>query len=66
MTGYAQRSWAGRYETLPAEVDIAFDSALEMFRAGVASHPDQAAIRYFDGTITRRELDELTDALAAG
>ncbi|KXO93275.1 Long-chain-fatty-acid--CoA ligase (plasmid) [Tsukamurella tyrosinosolvens] len=66
VPGAAQRPWAGRYETLPAEVDIAFDSALAMFRAGVASHPDQAAIRYFDGAITRRELDELTDALAAG
>src|SRR5829696_4638836 len=37
-----------------------------MFRAGVAKDPSAVALRYFDGVITRQELDELSDALAAG
>ncbi len=36
-----------------------------MFKASVARNPDGDAIRYFDGRITYRELDELTDAFAA-
>ena len=35
-----------------------------MFSASVARNPDGDAIRYFDGRITYRELDELTDAFA--
>ncbi len=37
-----------------------------MFEAGLAADPDGVALRYFDGVITRRELDEQSDALAAG
>src|SRR5829696_2995792 len=37
-----------------------------MFRAGVAKDPSAIALRYFDGVITRQELDELSDGLAAG
>src|SRR4051794_39867504 len=37
-----------------------------MFRAGVAKDPGAVALRYFDGVITRQELDELSDGLAAG
>lgn len=66
MSVYDEGPWRGRYDALPAEVPIEYPNALEMFRAGVRSHPNQVAIAYFDGRITRRELDELTDALAAG
>src|SRR3712207_5102272 len=37
-----------------------------MFRAGVARDPSAVALRYFDGTISRQELDEISDALASG
>lgn len=37
-----------------------------MFRAAVARNPDGDALRYFDGALTYRELDELSDAFAAG
>src|SRR3712207_9094092 len=43
-----------------------FDDALSMFRAGLARDPSGDALRYFDGVVSRRELDELSDALAAG
>jgi long-chain acyl-CoA synthetase len=36
-----------------------------MFAASVARNPDGDAVRYFDGRITYRELDELTDAFGA-
>ena len=66
MSDYDERPWLGRYDVLPADVTVEYSTALDMFRAAVASHPDQVALQYFDGTVTRRELDELTDALAAG
>src|SRR4051795_11827868 len=37
-----------------------------MTRATVAARPDDPAITYFDGTLTWRELDEQSTALAAG
>jgi long-chain acyl-CoA synthetase len=63
---YDERPWLALYGDQPADYTIEFDSALDMFRAGVARDPSGVALRYFDGSITRRELDELTDALAVG
>nr|WP_174268130.1 AMP-binding protein [Nocardioides zeae] len=37
-----------------------------MFRAGLAQEPDGVAVRYFDGVLTRAELDAQSDALASG
>ena len=56
---------AGLYGDQPAERQPEFDNALEMFRAGVAADPDGVAVRYFDGALTRQELDEQSDALAS-
>ncbi len=36
-----------------------------MFKAAVARAPDAPAIKYFDGVLTIRELDALSDALAS-
>ncbi len=67
MSVYDERPWLARYaEGQPADYEIEFDDALDMFRAGVERDPDGVALRYFDGSVTRRELDELSDALAAG
>ncbi len=66
MSVYDDRPWLARYGDAPADLDIEFDDALAMFRAGVAADPDGVALRYFDGSLTRRELDELSDGLAAG
>jgi len=43
-----------------------YGNGLEMFRAGLAADPSGAAVLYFDGVLSRRELDELSDALAVG
>ncbi|MEX5719075.1 AMP-binding protein [Geodermatophilus maliterrae] len=66
MSVYDERPWLALYGDQPADYAVEFDDALAMYRAGVAADPDGVALRYFDGTVTRRELDELTDGLAAG
>ncbi len=66
MSAYDDRPWLARYGDQPADYEIEFGDALSMFRAGVERDPDGVALRYFDGTVVRRELDEMTDALAAG
>jgi long-chain acyl-CoA synthetase len=66
VSDYDDRPWLARYGDQPADYAIEFDDALSMFRAGVDRDPDGVALRYFDGAVTRRELDETTDALAAG
>ncbi len=64
MSAYDERPWLARYGDQPADYDIQYETALDMYRAGAAAEPDQAAIKYFDGVLTRRELDETSDALA--
>ncbi len=66
MSDYDERPWLALYGDQPPDYDIEFDDALSMFRAGVAKDPGAVALRYFDGVITRQELDELSDGLAAG
>ncbi|MBC6459948.1 AMP-binding protein [Actinomadura sp. HBU206391] len=67
MSSYDERPWLARYDDgQPTEIEIEHTSALRMFAASVARDPDADIIRYFDGRITLRELDELSDAFAAG
>jgi long-chain acyl-CoA synthetase len=58
--------WLSQYSAgSEGDHEPAFDSALAMFAATVARNPDRDIIRYFDGRITARRLDELSDAFAA-
>jgi long-chain acyl-CoA synthetase len=67
MSSYDERPWLARYDAgQPADIELEYGSGLEMFAASVLRAPDTPIIRYFDGTITLRELDELTDAFACG
>jgi long-chain acyl-CoA synthetase len=67
MSIYDERPWLARYdEGQPHDITPEHTDALAMFRATVERNPDGDAIRYFDGRITYRELDELTDAFAVG
>src|SRR3954451_21639281 len=66
MSAYDERPWLARYGDQPADYEVEFDNALDMFEAGVARDPSAVALRYFDGVITRQQLDELSDALASG
>jgi long-chain acyl-CoA synthetase len=63
---YDERPWLARYDPgQPHDLEPEYPDALAMFAAAVRRNPDGDAIRYFDGRITYRELDELTDAFAA-
>ena len=63
---YDSKPWLARYAPgLPTHIEPEYTDALEMFRATVARDPDADIIRYFDGRLTRRELDEQSDAFAA-
>jgi long-chain acyl-CoA synthetase len=67
MTIYDERPWLARYdEGQPHDIEPEYTDGLAMFRAAVERNPDGDAIRYFDGRITLRELDALTDAFAVG
>jgi long-chain acyl-CoA synthetase len=67
MSIYDQRPWLARYDTgQPHDIEVEFGSVLEMFGATVQRDPGAPAIRYFDGALSRRELDELSGAFAAG
>jgi long-chain acyl-CoA synthetase len=66
MSAYDDRPWLALYGDQRADYDIEFDDALSMFRAGVAKDPSAVALRYFDGVLTRQELDDLSDGLASG
>ncbi|GAC1593139.1 MAG: hypothetical protein NVS3B21_13790 [Acidimicrobiales bacterium] len=65
MSAYDDRPWLGRYGDQPEAYTLEFDNALDMFRAGVARDPSAIALRYFDAEITRRDLDDMSDALAS-
>ena len=66
MSGYDERPWLGVYGDQPADYPVEFDDALSMFRDGLRRDPTGVALRYFDGSLDRRELDGLSDALASG
>ncbi|MCP2251673.1 long-chain acyl-CoA synthetase [Prauserella aidingensis] len=67
MGVYDEKPWLALYpEGLPSGLTVEFDNTVDMFAATVARDPDGDAIRYFDGRISAQELDELSDAFAAG
>jgi long-chain acyl-CoA synthetase len=59
--------WFAQYRAgTPRHLEREFDSALEMFAAAARAHPDRASILYFGDTLTMKQVDEITDALAVG
>src|SRR3954465_10043675 len=67
MTTYDDRPWLALYTSDQSpDVTVEFDDALAMTRATMTARPDDPAVKYFDGTLTWRELDEQSTALAAG
>lgn len=66
MTAYDDRPWLGLYGSQPERIEAQFPNALDMFRAGLEQDPDSDAVRYFDGSLSRRELDAQSDAMAVG
>jgi long-chain acyl-CoA synthetase len=67
MSFYDEKPWLKAYAPgIPAEIEAEHSSGLAMFRTTAERRPDGVAIHYFDNAITYRELDDITDALAAG
>ncbi|WP_439029086.1 class I adenylate-forming enzyme family protein [Gordonia terrae] len=67
MSIYDNKVWLKHYpDPGKTSLEIEFDTALDMFKSTVTRNADGDAIRYFDGRITARELDELSDAFAVG
>ena len=66
MSIYDDKPWLALYAPgQPAQIAVEYDNAVAMFQATLERNPDGDAIRYFDGRITFRELDQLTEAFAA-
>ncbi|MCH1866199.1 AMP-binding protein [Nocardioides sp. CFH 31398] len=65
MSVYDERPWLGLYGDLAPDITPEHADGLSLFAAGLAADPDGVAVHYFDGVVTRRELDEASDALAS-
>jgi long-chain acyl-CoA synthetase len=66
MSVYDERPWLALYRPDgPGEIAPEHQSGLAMFRVAAQRAPDTEIIRYFDGVLTLRELDELSDAFAS-
>ena len=65
MTTYDERPWLSQYPPgIAAELLPEFTDALSMVRAALTRAPDNRAITYFDGQLSLREIDDMSDALA--
>ncbi len=59
--------WVGLYpKGVDPQPQLRSESLVDAWTARVAADPDGVAVRYFDGTLTAREMDEESDALAVG
>ncbi|MEU2006345.1 AMP-binding protein [Rhodococcus sp. NPDC019627] len=66
MSWYDDRPWMDRYEESVRRVgDIPARTALDMFESAVVTAGDAPAVRYLGGTLGYREVDQLTDGIAA-
>ncbi|WP_235883702.1 class I adenylate-forming enzyme family protein [Saccharopolyspora elongata] len=64
-SAYDERPWLALYDgDVPVAIEPRFGTMLELFAAARRDHPDRVAITYFDGRLSYRELDELSDGLA--
>ena len=63
---YEQRPWLRAYrQGHGASIDPEYPNALEMFRDAVRRSPDTPLVVYFDRTLTARQVDQESTALAA-
>jgi len=62
---YAARPWLKQYGPgQPADLDVPDQSMLEAIARQAEAYPDFPLMKYFDGVISYRELDRMSDALA--
>ncbi|WP_030379441.1 MULTISPECIES: class I adenylate-forming enzyme family protein [unclassified Streptomyces] len=61
---YAAKPWLAQLTEAQRAPLTPPDTLLHALRKHVAAHPDRTALAYFDGRLTYRELDELSDSVA--
>lgn len=65
MTRYGDKPWLARYRPgTPEDITIPYGDVLSLFSASVAERPELPVVLYFDGELSLRRLDELSDAFA--
>jgi long-chain acyl-CoA synthetase len=64
MSGFDDRPWTAQYTERLREVELGARTTLELLADAVANAPQGPAIIYLGGTLTYREVDELTDGVA--
>jgi long-chain acyl-CoA synthetase len=64
MTWYDAMPWVAQYDERMLTPRVAAESLVETFRGTVQRHPELTAIAYFDGRLSYREVDELSDGVA--
>lgn len=63
---YHDRPWLARYpENTPADIEVEYATALDVFDAAVSSDGDRPFLHYFDSTLTFADIDRAANALAA-
>ena len=63
---YETRPWLRNYpEWVPHKLEVTSDTALGDFRASAARTPEMPAVFFFDRAISYKEIDKLSDNLAA-
>jgi long-chain acyl-CoA synthetase len=67
MSVYDERPWLGLYPpAMPHEIQPDHRSMLAAFTEAASRGPGRTALQYFGAAISFAELEEITDALAAG
>lgn len=64
MTSYQDQPWLATLNEKQRQPITPRPSVLHAFREAVRDAPEHPALAYFDGRLTYRELDELSDGLA--
>jgi long-chain acyl-CoA synthetase len=67
MSIYDERPWLALYGPgVPHDIEPEHETMLAAYQATAARDPGKTAVQYFDAAISYRELEQLSDALAAG
>lgn len=67
MTTYEDRPWLALYDQgVPADPVLPVETGMAMFDRSLAARPDSPLLHYFDSTLSLRQVDEDSRALAAG
>ena len=64
MSNSVRHPWHDSYHSLPHNITPDSETGLDMFKATLARSPEAPLVHYFDQSLSAREFDEFSDALA--